>query len=152
TAQNVPNLFARNERVICLFDTEFGPMAQILVGATIVGSIETVWAGTITPPREGIIKRWTWPAGENDGSVALLKGQEMGRFKLGSTVINLFAPGKVNLVEQLESLSVTKIGQPLAVSTETFVTPDAEPAPLPAEEIEAEHDASPLVDDKKDQV
>ncbi|SVN40609.1 phosphatidylserine decarboxylase [Klebsiella pneumoniae] len=101
-------------------------MAQILVGATIVGSIETVWAGTITPPREGIIKRWTWPAGENDGSVALLKGQEMGRFKLGSTVINLFAPGKVNLVEQLESLSVTKIGQPLAVSTETFVTPDAE--------------------------
>ena len=89
---------------------------------------------------------------ENDGSVALLKGQEMGRFKLGSTVINLFAPGKVNLVEQLESLSVTKIGQPLAVSTETFVTPDAEPAPLPAEEIEAEHDASPLVDDKKDQV
>ncbi|EMS04096.1 archaetidylserine decarboxylase [Escherichia coli] len=151
TAQNVPNLFARNERVICLFDTEFGPMAQILVGATIVGSIETVWAGTITPPREGIIKRWTWPAGENDGSVALLKGQEMGRFKLGSTVINLFAPGKVNLVEQLESLSVTKIGQPLAVSTETFVTPDAEPAPLPAEEIEAEHDASPLVDDKKDQ-
>lgn len=75
----------------------------------------------------------------------------MGRFKLGSTVINLFAPGKVNLVEQLESLSVTKIGQPLAVSTETFVTPDAEPAPLPAEEIEAEHDASPLVDDKKDQ-
>ncbi len=59
TAQNVPNLFARNERVICLFDTEFGPMAQILVGATIVGSIETVWAGTITPPREGIIKRWT---------------------------------------------------------------------------------------------
>lgn len=70
--------------------------------------------------------------------MALLKGQEMGRFKLGSTVINLFAPGKVNLVEQLESLSVTKIGQPLAVSTETFVTPDAEPAPLPAEEIEAE--------------
>ena len=61
TAQNVPNLFARNERVICLFDTEFGPMAQILVGATIVGSIETVWSGTVTPPREGIIKRWTRP-------------------------------------------------------------------------------------------
>lgn len=78
TAQNVPNLFARNERRICLFDTEFGPMAQILVGATIVG-IETVWAGTITPPREGVIKRWTWPAGEEEGSVALLKGQEMGR-------------------------------------------------------------------------
>ena len=151
TAQNVPNLFARNERVICLFDTEFGPMAQILVGATIVGSIETVWAGTITPPREGVIKRWTWPAGEEEGSVALLKGQEMGRFRLGSTVINLFAPGKVNLVDELESLSVTKLGQPLAVSTEVFVTPEVAPAPLPEEEIKAEHDASPLVDDKKDE-
>jgi phosphatidylserine decarboxylase len=135
TAQNVPNLFARNERVICLFDTEFGPMAQILVGATIVGSIETVWSGTVTPPREGIIKRWTWPAGDSEGSVALLKGQEMGRFKLGSTVINLFAPGQVKLVEQLQSLSVTKIGQPLA----TPETAAAEPAPLPEEEIRAEH-------------
>lgn len=76
TAQNVPNLFARNERVICLFDTEFGPMAQILVGATIVGSIETVWSGTVTPPREGIIKRWTSPAGDNEGSIALLKGRD----------------------------------------------------------------------------
>lgn len=73
----------------------------------------------------------------------------MGRFKLGSTVINLFAHGKVKLVEQLQSLSVTKLGQPLAVSTEPFVTPDAEPAPLPEEEIKAELDASPLVDDKK---
>ncbi len=151
TAQNVPNLFARNERVICLFDTEFGPMAQILVGATIVGSIETVWRAPLRrrakvsssagPGLPG--KRRFCGTAERPGT---------GRFKLGSTVINLFAPGKVNLVEQLESLSVTKIGQPLAVSTETFVTPDAEPAPLPAEEIEAEHDASPLVDDKKDQV
>ncbi len=68
----------------------------------------------------------------------------MGRFKLGSTVINLFAPGKVNLVEQLESLSVTKIGRPLAVSTETFVTPDAEPAPLPAEEMRRETRRQPI--------
>lgn len=116
TAQNVPNLFARNERVICLFDTEFGPMAQILVGATIVGSIETVWSGTVTPPREGIIKRWTWPEGDQEGAVALLKGQEMGRFKLGSTVINLFAPGKVRLDDTLKSLSVTRIGETLAFS------------------------------------
>ena len=148
TAQNVPNLFARNERVICLFDTEFGPMVQILVGATIVGSIETVWSGTVTPPREGIIKRWTWPAGDSEGSVALLKGQEMGRFKLGSTVINLFSPGKVTLIEQLHSLSVTKIGQPLATAPEA-VAP-AEPAPLAEEEVRAEHAASPLVDDKQD--
>lgn len=75
----------------------------------------------------------------------------MGRFKLGSTVINLFAPGKVTLAEQLQSLSVTKIGQPLAVSTELFVPPEAEPTPQPEEEINAEHDASPLVDDKKDE-
>ena len=75
----------------------------------------------------------------------------MGRFKLGSTVINLFAPGKVNLVDELESLSVTKLGQPLAVSTEVFVTPEVAPAPLPEEEIKAEHDARPLVDDKKDE-
>ena len=81
--------------------------------------------------------------------MAPLKGQEMGRFKLGSTVINLFAPGKVNPVDELESLSVTKLGQPLAVSTEVFATPDVAPAPLPEDEIKAEHDASPLVDDKK---
>ena len=72
---------------------------------------------------------------------------------LGSTVINLFALAKVNLVEQLQDLSVTKTGQnPMAISTETFVTPEAEPTPLTKEEIEAEHDASPLVDDKKTKV
>ena len=62
TARNIPNLFARNERVICYFDTEFGPMAQIPVGATIVGSIETARSGTVTPPREGVIKRWSFRA------------------------------------------------------------------------------------------
>ncbi len=72
----------------------------------------------------------------------------MGRFKLGSTVINLFAPG-VKLVDTLQSLSVTKIGQPLATAVEA--TAAAEPAPLPEEEIRAEHRASPLVDDKQDQ-
>ncbi|WP_034911688.1 archaetidylserine decarboxylase [Erwinia sp. 9145] len=116
TAQNIPNLFARNERVICLFDTEFGPMAQILVGATIVGSIETAWAGTITPPREGVIKRWRWPGADEEGSVVLLKGQEMGRFKLGSTVINLFAPDKVMLAESLTPETVTRLGQTLAIA------------------------------------
>ncbi len=114
TAANVPNLFARNERVICIFDTEFGPMAQILVGATIVGSIKTVWAGTITPPREGVIRRWTYPQAGTDGAVVLEKGQEMGRFKLGSTVINLFAEGKVHLAPQLNSGSITRMGEVLA--------------------------------------
>jgi len=116
TARNIPNLFARNERVICVFDTDHGPMVQILVGATIVGSIETVWAGTITPPREGVIKRWHYPAADHDGAVVLLKGQEMGRFKLGSTVINLFAPQRVKLAESLEAESKTRLGQPLAIA------------------------------------
>ena len=114
TARNIPNLFARNERVICYFDTDFGPMVQILVGATIVGSIETVWAGTITPPREGVIKRWHYPAADTEGAVVLLKGDEMGRFKLGSTVINLFAKDKVMLSESLQAEAKTRLGQPLA--------------------------------------
>lgn len=97
--QNVLNLFVCNECVICLFDIEFGLMVQILVGATIVGSIEMVWVGIITSLCEGIIKCWIWFVGENDGFVALLKGQEMGRFKFGFIVINLFVSGKVNLVE-----------------------------------------------------
>jgi len=116
TARNIPNLFARNERVICVFDTDHGPMVQILVGATIVGSIETVWAGTVTPPREGVIKRWRYPSAEHDGAVVLLKGQEMGRFKLGSTLINLFAPDRVKLAESLEAESKTRLGQPLAIA------------------------------------
>lgn len=119
TAANVPNLFARNERVICVFDTAFGPMAQILVGATIVGSIETVWAGTVTPPREGIIKRWTYPAEGQEGAITLQKGEEMGRFKLGSTVINLFAPGSVELLPHLVNKTVTRMGQPYAKAIET---------------------------------
>ncbi|ARZ02524.1 phosphatidylserine decarboxylase [Yersinia ruckeri] len=114
TAANVPNLFARNERVICLFDTALGPVAQILVGATIVGSIETVWAGTTNPTREGIIRRWTYPRAGEEGAISLQKGQEMGRFKLGSTVINLFAADKVYLAPQLNSGSVTRMGELLA--------------------------------------
>ncbi|OIV47623.1 phosphatidylserine decarboxylase [Sodalis sp. TME1] len=114
TAANIPNLFARNERVICLFDTDFGPMAQILVGTTIVGSIETVWAGTVTPPRQGVIKRWRYPQADADEAVVLLKGQEMGRFKLGSTVINLFAGKNVLLGDHLSTRYVTRVGQRLA--------------------------------------
>lgn len=114
TAANVPNLFARNERVICLFDTAFGPLAQILVGATIVGSVETVWAGVVTPPREGIIKRWTYPRAGEEGAIELAKGQEMGRFKLGSTVINLFSPDQVQFSAHLDCLRATRMGEPFA--------------------------------------
>ena len=113
TAENIPNLFARNERVVCIFDTEFGPMAQILVGATIVGSIELIWAGTVTPPRGNTVYHWDYPA-EGDNSVILKKGEEMGRFKLGSTVINLFAKDKVSFDDTMENGIPTVLGTPYA--------------------------------------
>ncbi len=91
TARNVPDLFARNERVVAIFDTEKGELAMVLVGATIVASIETTWAGTITPPAGKDIFRWQYPK-DGDDAITFNKGDEMGRFKLGSTVVSTFAP------------------------------------------------------------
>ncbi len=113
TAENVPNLFARNERLVCIFDTDFGPMAQILVGATIVGSIETSWAGTITPPVGKSIRRFDYPATGND-IIKLKKGDEMGRFKLGSTVINLFAKDAICFEESVIPNQATQMGKAYA--------------------------------------
>ncbi len=110
TAENVPNLFARNERVVCVFDTPHGPMVQILVGATIVGSIETVWAGTVTPPTGPMIRRWDYPA-EGPESIKLAKGDEMGRFKLGSTVINLFPKEMMAFDNAVDINSITRMGE-----------------------------------------
>lgn len=110
TAQNVPNLFARNERVVAMFDTKVGPMAMVLVGATIVRSIETVWAGEITPPRGKDVTRWEYPA-EGDKSVFLEKGAEMGRFKLGSTVVCLFGKDAIRFQEDLKAGSTTRMGE-----------------------------------------
>lgn len=87
TARGVPGLFARNERLICEFSTAFGPMALVLVGATIVGSMATVWHGTVNPPRGRKVRRWTYEA--HGAPIALRKGEEMGRFMLGSTVVLL---------------------------------------------------------------
>ncbi len=89
TARGVPGLFARNERVVCLFDTARGPFVLVLVGATIVGSMATVWHGVVNPPRPGEIKRWDY----TDKPVDLPKGAEMGRFLLGSTVVLLWPKG-----------------------------------------------------------
>ena len=92
TARGVPGLFARNERVVCVFDTARGPMVLVLVGATIVGSMATVWHGVVNPPRTGHISRHDYPGGQ----VQLAQGEEMGRFLLGSTVVLLLpeaAPG-----------------------------------------------------------
>ncbi len=113
TAENVPNLFARNERLVCIFDTAFGSMAQVLVGATIVGSIETVWASTITPPSRKSIQRWDYPA-EGEKMVTFKKGEEMGRFKLGSTVINLFPKNTITFDESILPGNPTKMGEAFA--------------------------------------
>ena len=110
-AAHVPNLFARNERVICVFDTAFGPMVQILVGATITASMSTVWAGVINPPRTGEVKAWTY---QGDNAIKLTKGQEMGAFQLGSTVINLFPANSVTLAEHLEVDVPVRMGEILA--------------------------------------
>jgi phosphatidylserine decarboxylase len=87
TARGVPGLFARNERVVCIFESAHGPLALVLVGATIVGSMATVWHGVVNPPRGKQTQTWTY-AGEQ--AVQLAQGQEMGRFLLGSTVVLLF--------------------------------------------------------------
>ena len=86
TARGVPGLFARNERVVCVFETENGPFILTLVGATIVGSMATVWHGLVNPPRSKKVREWTY----TDQNIVLKKGEEMGRFLLGSTVVLLF--------------------------------------------------------------
>lgn len=111
TAENVPELFARNERVVCIFDTEAGPMAVVLVGAMIVASIETVWAGLVTPPKREL-RSFSY-TDEARQPVILEKGAELGRFKLGSTAIVLFAADAVQWQEQLGELSGVNMGQPL---------------------------------------
>jgi phosphatidylserine decarboxylase len=90
TTEAVPRLFARNERVCCLFDTEAGPMALILVGAIFVSSVETVWHGVVTPPTKTSVQNWLY----EKGAISIEKGEEMGRFNMGSTIIVLF--GKDN--------------------------------------------------------
>ncbi|MBI5918812.1 MAG: phosphatidylserine decarboxylase [Nitrosomonadales bacterium] len=86
TARGVPGLFARNERVVCVFDGESGPFVLTLVGATIVGSMATVWHGIVNPPRPGTVREWRY----DNQEIQLQKGEEMGRFLLGSTVVMLF--------------------------------------------------------------
>jgi phosphatidylserine decarboxylase len=86
TARGVPGLFARNERVVCLFEGPHGPWIMVLVGATIVGSMATVWHGVVNPPRPGRIRTWHY----DDERFSYAQGDEMGRFLLGSTVVMLF--------------------------------------------------------------
>lgn len=107
TTEHVPGLFARNERLVCHFDTEQGPMAMVLVGAMIVAAIETVWAGQITPLPKGDVQRIRF-----DTPIRLEKGAEMGRFKLGSTVVMAFSE-PVDFADGLEPGAKVQMGQSL---------------------------------------
>ena len=109
-AEHVPNLFARNERVICEFETAFGPMVQILVGATITASMSTVWAGIINPPRPNEVVEYHYET-EGEKAISLKKGEEMGAFRLGSTVINLFPQNTMAFAEGIKTGSKTRMGE-----------------------------------------
>lgn len=110
TTENVPGLFARNERVVSLFDTDYGRMAMVLVGATIVASIETVWAGTVTPPAGKKVRHWDY---RQQQPITLAKGEEMGRFKLGSTVVMLFEEDMLAF-DGAEAGDITRMGERFA--------------------------------------
>ncbi len=114
TARGVPGLFARNERVVCLFDGEHGPWALVLVGATIVGSMATVWHGVVNPPRPGQLREWRYDGRE----VRLAKGEEMGRFLLGSTVVLLFPPGPLHFNPAWAPGAAIRMGEVMARAEE----------------------------------
>lgn len=107
TANNVSNLFARNERVVCIFDTAAGPMAMVLVGAMIVASVETVWAGLVAPQRTGGVRKVSY----EPGKVVINTGEEMGRFHLGSTVILTFAENRVEWAAGVQAGAPMELGQ-----------------------------------------
>jgi phosphatidylserine decarboxylase len=109
TVRKVPDLFARNERIICLFETAQGPMAVILVGAMLVSSMETVWSGVVTPPRGRKVTTGDWSRRD----INLARGDEMGRFNMGSTVITLLPPGSVAKLDDYEPEDVVILGQKL---------------------------------------
>ncbi|MBK1673802.1 phosphatidylserine decarboxylase [Ectothiorhodospira shaposhnikovii] len=110
TVKTVPGLFARNERLACLFETDFGPMAMVLVGAINVASIETVWAGEVTPRTPRAPCRWD----HRDDPTTLARGEEMGRFNLGSTVILLLPEQVSGWLPELVPGQAVRMGQALA--------------------------------------
>lgn len=111
TTERVPGLFARNERVVCEFDTPHGPAALVLVGAMIVASIATTWAGTVAPRGNGKAEVTTWTYDADAPS--LKRGDEMGRFLLGSTVVMLAPPGNPNWTLNLQPGQTVRVGEPL---------------------------------------
>jgi phosphatidylserine decarboxylase len=110
TAKGVPGLFARNERVICELDSAHGTFVLILVGATIVGSMATVWHGVVNPPRLGKVNSWTYEG----QSISLKQGEEMGRFLLGSTVVMLFPANTLAFNKTWKPEKKIKLGEKMA--------------------------------------
>jgi len=105
--RQIPNLFARNERVLNLFATEYGNMSLIMIGALFVGSMDTVWAGSVTPAKTRSIRRWDYEPDQ----ISLDKGAELGRFNMGSSVILLFEPGKIEWLPELTAGNQVLMGQ-----------------------------------------
>jgi phosphatidylserine decarboxylase len=116
TARGVPGLFARNERVVCLFETERGPIVLVLVGATIVGSMATVWHGVVNPPRIGRLREWQY-RNPNEEPVILKQGDEMGRFLLGSTVVLLFPAGTLQFNPDWAPGRSVRLGEAMATQS-----------------------------------
>ncbi|MFC6671638.1 archaetidylserine decarboxylase [Marinobacterium aestuariivivens] len=115
TAAHVDELFARNERLVAIFDTDHGPMAMVLVGAMIVAGIETVWSGQVTPvPRAPVRTRYD---ARPDSDIRIARGEEMGRFKLGSTVVLLFGPDALTWSRELGAESALRLGQRIGSRT-----------------------------------
>jgi phosphatidylserine decarboxylase len=112
TARGVPGLFARNERVVCVFDSAAGPFVLALVGATIVGSVATQWHGVVTPPRSGELREWRY----DKDVIELTQGQEMGRFLLGSTVVMLFPKGPLAFNPAWQAGGPVQLGEVMATA------------------------------------
>jgi len=106
----VPGLFARNERVVCVFESARGPFVLTLVGATIVGSMATVWHGVVNPPRSGQVREWRY----DDQDIRFKQGDEMGRFLLGSTVVMLFPKGPLSFNPTWGATKPIRMGEIMA--------------------------------------
>lgn len=113
TARGVPGLFARNERVVCVFESAHGPFVLTLVGATIVGSMATVWHGVVNPPRSRDVREWKY----DDQQIVLKKGEEMGRFLLGSTVVMLFLKNALKFNPQWAPARSIRMGEEMGKKT-----------------------------------
>ena len=107
TARGVPGLFARNERVVCVFETANGPFVMALVGATIVGSMATVWHGVVNPPRPGVVRDWRY----SEQQIVIKQGDEMGRFLLGSTVVMLFPKEAITFAPRWQPELAVRLGE-----------------------------------------